>query len=138
MVLSTPWSDGLAGVLGGMPRAPITDLQFLKTKTLIEAQLVPVHVVHTNSDLNEGRGFRVDLAICEDESVAEGLAKGKGVFGSDAGVEDKVYLRLTHDDWRAYVDIQHMWKGADPTEEQRIRAAALEKLTPIERKVLGV
>lgn len=41
----------------------------------------------TNSDLNEGRGHDVPIALCETRPTAVRLAKGRGVQGSNAHVE---------------------------------------------------
>lgn len=45
-----------------------------------------VWVVITNSDLTEGRGSDVPIAVCDIEATALRLAKKKGVMGSDAAV----------------------------------------------------
>lgn len=46
----------------------------------------PVWVVWQNTDLTEGRGYLVPIHVCESETTAYRLAKGKGVQGSDAEV----------------------------------------------------
>lgn len=45
-----------------------------------------VWVVTANSDLTEGRGSNVPIAVCDIEATALRLAKKKGVMGSDAVV----------------------------------------------------
>lgn len=44
-------------------------------------------VVWINSDLTEGRGFEIPLAICEIEATARRLAKGASTQGSYGRVE---------------------------------------------------
>lgn len=43
-----------------------------------------IFCVFTNTDLTEGRGAQVPLALCEVEQTAKRLAKGKYIMGSDA------------------------------------------------------
>lgn len=42
-----------------------------------------VFIAWTNSDLTEGRGHPVLIAVCETEATAARLTKNKGVMGSD-------------------------------------------------------
>lgn len=42
--------------------------------------------VYTNTDLTEGRGLQYPLYVCEYESSAIRLAKGRGVQGSNATI----------------------------------------------------
>lgn len=44
--------------------------------------------VYTNSDLTEGRGYHIPLALCESESTAVRLGKKKYVQGSDCPVNE--------------------------------------------------
>lgn len=44
------------------------------------------YAVVSNSDLTEGRGYPVIIAVCEKKATAMRLAKGKSVQGSDADV----------------------------------------------------
>ena len=48
---------------------------------------------YTNSDLTEGRGKRVPIAVCETLSTAERMSLKKGVMGTDAYTEkiDVIY-----------------------------------------------
>jgi hypothetical protein len=43
-----------------------------------------IFCLFTNTDLTEGRGAQVPLALCEVEQTAKRLAKGKYIMGSDA------------------------------------------------------
>ncbi len=45
-----------------------------------------VFIAWTNSDLTEGRGHPVVIAVCEIQATAERLAKKAGVMGSDGHV----------------------------------------------------
>lgn len=52
-----------------------------------------VYTVWTNQDLTEGRGYEYPLAVCETESTARRLGKGRYVQGSDCSVtETTLYL----------------------------------------------
>lgn len=53
-----------------------------------QAETKAVFVVWTNTDLTEGRGGQVPIAICETEATAKRLAKGKGLMGSNADVKE--------------------------------------------------
>lgn len=45
-----------------------------------------VFIAWTNTDLTEGRGYLVPIAICEIRSTAVRIAKGAGVMGSNGDV----------------------------------------------------
>jgi hypothetical protein len=52
-----------------------------------EEDVKEAFVVSINSDLTEGKGYRVVEAICEIETTAIRLAKGADVQGTDGSVE---------------------------------------------------
>lgn len=52
----------------------------------IEFQQVEVYYVETNSDLTEGRGYPITIAVSPSKATAYRLSKGKGIQGSDANV----------------------------------------------------
>lgn len=47
-------------------------------------QTKEIYCVFTNTDLTEGRGSQIPLALCQVEQTAKRLAKGKYIMGSDA------------------------------------------------------
>lgn len=93
-----------------------------------------VYVVWTNTDLTEGRGFEIPLAVCETEATAIRLGKGKYVQGCDCRVTE--FDSVRHGGyWLAPVNIiqpskEDTAKQAVITEKRRITAArdaAIEK-----------
>ena len=72
-------------------------LQFTKEKS--------VYVVWTSSDLTEGRGSYFPLYVCESQTTAIRLGKGKYVQGSDCPVTiNKAFL--IDDSWYAPVHFE--------------------------------
>lgn len=57
-----------------------------------------VFVAYTNSDLTEGRGFDIPVAVCKLETTAIRLAKKRYVQGSDGPVR-QVEMRKIDDQW---------------------------------------
>ena len=104
--------------------------------------------VGTNSDLDEGRGRYVRVAVCPSYNQALAIAKGRGVMGSDAEVKETRLLRLKfnhmghqEDQYLMSVFDINRLEGMVPGEVLReitVRQRALSKLTPEERKVLGI
>lgn len=54
-----------------------------------------VYVAYINTDLNEGKGFKVPYVVCELKETAERLGKGKNVQGSDAIVKAVDLIEIT-------------------------------------------
>lgn len=82
----------------------------------------------TNTDLDEGRGREVPIAHFIHESDARRAAKGRGVMGTDADV------RMVDVDIRVYESFREF----ELEFERDVRAKALAKLTPEERRALGL
>lgn len=57
-----------------------------------------VYVAYTNSDLSEGRGHDIPIAVCESPSTAARLARGRYVMGSDGPVRP-VSMLLIDGSW---------------------------------------
>ncbi len=80
-------------------------------------------------------GFGRTIGIFDSQSKADSAARGQGDFGNDGGVS----VAYVGDDYLLYKrlsdEIVVMGLAADPAE---VRKRALEKLTPAERKALGV
>lgn len=84
--------------------------------------------VLTNSDLTEGRGHRVHVCYTSTRALAEEIAKGKGVMGTDADVvpmSKTIKVFDTMDEW-------------NNNTKEAIREKALAKLTKEEREALGL
>lgn len=100
----------------------------------IETMLV-YHVV-TNSDTTEGRGHDVILGMYDNPAAAEASAKGRGVFGSNAEIrkyDTQVVRTSTPETYILGRRVESTY-----TNPEDIKAAALAKLTPEERRILGV
>ncbi|MAB96969.1 MAG: hypothetical protein CMK71_02730 [Pseudomonadaceae bacterium] len=63
-----------------------------------------VWVVYQNTDLPEGRGRELPIAVCESQSTALRLAKNKGVMGSNASVIERQAI-FQCGEWLAPVQI---------------------------------
>jgi len=80
-----------------------------------------VYVAMTNTDLTEGRGWQIPLAVCEAESTAIRFAKKAYVMGTDAPVE-AVGLLLHEGKWYAPISIIRIHR---PTQEDTSAQKAL-------------
>lgn len=80
-----------------------------------------VYVAMTNTDLTEGRGWQIPLAVCEAESTAIRFAKKAYVMGADAPVE-AVGLLLHEGKWYAPISIIRIHR---PTQEDTSAQKAL-------------
>ena len=60
--------------------------------TIIGAR--PAHSVWSNTDLTEGKGWRIPIATCTSPTTAKRLARGKDVQGSNAAVKPCVALKV--------------------------------------------
>lgn len=76
-----------------------------------------VWVVHTNTDLNEGRGRQFIKHYCGTEATARRLGKGQYVQGGDCPVSEKTLVRA----FNGWVDPSHI--------------VTIEKATDGDRKV---
>jgi hypothetical protein len=54
-----------------------------------------VYVAFINSDLTEGRGISIPLAVCQTKTTAVRLGKGKNVQGSNAVVKPIDLIEIT-------------------------------------------
>ncbi|MCH2188792.1 hypothetical protein MK079_03115 [Candidatus Gracilibacteria bacterium] len=96
-------------------------------------QTIDVYQATHNSDTTEGRGHTVIIGNFTHKSDAELAAAGKCVMGTDGKVQEAVIQIF--DSIEEYQDLT----GDFPRETlQKIKSAALAKLTPRERKVLGI
>lgn len=80
-----------------------------------------VYTVWTNTDLTEGRGREYQLAVCETESTARRLGKGRYVQGTDCRVTETT-LYMIDDMWYGPVSVTPP-SSADLMEEARLQAA---------------
>ena len=80
-----------------------------------------IFIPYGNTDNTEGRGSEYTLGFCLLASTATRIAKGKGVMGTDAGVDEKFAYKIENT-WYAPVIF------AQPTPEDE----KIEKLREIE------
>jgi len=109
---------------------------------MIQIDERPVHRVVGNTDRG-GAGASVVLGYFLDRGAAESFAVGKGVWGTNAEVVTetlKVVSAFNPQDKRSashfYLLGAPIYAGEAPEGDRR--AAALAKLTPEERKLLGL
>jgi len=81
-----------------------------------------VWVAYVNSDLTEGRGGQVPIAVCKLEATAVRLGKGRNVQGSNA---DVFPVELTLIDGINYLPISCVYIEG-PTKQDRDVQAALD------------
>ena len=99
-----------------------------------------VYTVWTNQDLTEGRGYEYPLAVCETESTARRLGKGRYVQGSDCSVTETT-LYLIANKWYGPVAVVSPTKedAAAEVKLQAVKAAAAAKLAAINKaRALGL
>jgi hypothetical protein len=78
-----------------------------------------------NADQCEGRGPLVSIAYFSEESDAKRAAKGQGVMGHGDGGVEVIHVFDSLKEWNV-------------EKQQELKRQALNKLTPDERKALGV
>lgn len=109
-----------------MPQADVESAIVYDTK---------IFEVFANSDSTEGRGRTICIGIFTNRENAEARARGQGVMGTNADVKSST-AKVVHFSGEIYLLGRNVEKSFDPTEELRQRA--LSKLTPEEKKVLGL
>lgn len=87
----------------------------------------PVFVAWTNTDLTEGRGNSVPLAVCSLESTAIRLGQGKNVQGSDCNITKETAVKVDGK-WLAPARIIF------PTKEDEQRDLEMNERTEATRK----
>ena len=60
------------------------------------ADTMDVYVAYTNTDLTEGRGEEIPMAVCMSRSTAARLGKRQGVMGTNCSVHKQLAVRLAH------------------------------------------
>lgn len=107
----------------------------------VDGTFQDVYVVFTNTDTCEGNGRRIVHAVAINRDVAEKLGKGNYVMGTDCPIEVRQGLVFQDSNsklWVALVsDIAEFYTSYKSIDD-KTREAALKKLTPEERRVLGV
>ena len=86
--------------------------------------MIIIYRAEKNSDLTEGRGLMTTIAYFRKKEDAQQAAKGWGVMGVGDG------------DVRS-IEVFASFKEYEENHIDTVRARALSKLTPIERKALG-
>lgn len=108
-----------------------------KENSMAEVKLINAYKVSANSDLNEGRGHTIILGYYSNRNAATLAAKGQDVMGTDAKVEP-INLKCVDVNGQLHLiggKIEILDNYISPKE---LKEAALAKLTPAERRVLGV
>lgn len=102
-----------------------------------------VWVAWTNTDLTEGRGYQIPLAVCESEATANRLGVRGYVMGSSCPVSKSKAVNIKGVGWLVPGTIQQETE-ADKAERLRLEAKriAMEKaraagLTDDELRLLG-
>lgn len=101
-----------------------------------------VYSVWVNTDLTEGRGHQVPIAVCEIEATAIRLAKGRDVQGTNGNVHKMVAVRINNGPWLAPVQIHaaskedHVAQQAKNEREAVLAKAKAAGLTDDEIAVL--
>ena len=91
--------------------------------------------VFSNTDMMEGKGSEVLLFVCGTMDTAREKAIGQGVNGTDADIKLVDMVKTRSGDFYPVVGNS---RTIHLISEETIRKNALAKLTPEERKVLGV
>ncbi|WP_320533623.1 hypothetical protein [Robbsia andropogonis] len=74
----------------------MTDREMLDAEAMPEiSKLKTIWIAWTNSDLTEGRGHQLPLAICEKEVSARRLGRKGSVMGSDCHVTKDIALNIS-------------------------------------------
>lgn len=94
------------------------------------------YVAYTNTDLTEGRGYDVPIAICEIEATAKRRAKNQYVQGSDGPVKT-IDLVMVNERWYVPISAINIIK---PTKDDiAIQAKVDAKRVALEKaKALGL
>lgn len=107
-----------------------------------KARIVKAYAVMSNHDLTEGRGREFIASICDRLSVATSEAKGQYVMGTDAPIREIEALVFVYNGNEYAFDlndsVQFFSTLKKERMDQKLRESALSKLTPEERKALGV
>lgn len=91
-----------------------------------------IYVPHTNTDLTEGRGFDVPIAICTNEATASRLGKGKYVQGSNSPIKVMEMIKV-EDTW--YVPIAAVRLILPTVEDTKAAIATNDRKAAIDRAI---
>ena len=84
------------------------------------------YVVRSNSDLTEGRGYHISIALCESKSTAIRIGKGKYVQGLDCPVDEVAAIKLDGK-WYVPLDAVRIEKATDADKQADAKAQAIKK-----------
>lgn len=87
-------------------------------------------VTYTNSDLTEGRGYHIPIAVSETLSTGERLGKGNYVQGSDCPVNEVECIKVD-DEWYIPLNCVNVIKPTEADlaiEKKRIAIAKVKAL----------
>lgn len=91
-------------------------------------KILKVWVAWTNTDLTEGKGFRVPKAVCKEKATAIRLGKKGSVQGCDCSITQEIAVLLVNGQWLIPGEIIYPSKK-DKLEQEKIdkKTAALKK-----------
>ena len=83
-------------------------------------------VTYTNSDLTEGRGYHIPIAVSETLSTSERLGKGKYVQGSNCPVNEVECIKVDKK-WYIPLDCVNVIKANETDLANEKKRIAIEK-----------
>ena len=101
-------------------------------------EFVTIYTAYAELDQTEGRGGRIKIGHFYTEKGANLAAEGKGVMGSRGSVTAQSYLSLDGGINGYPVEPASLVNLKTLTRTGTLKTQALQKLTPEERKALGV
>ncbi|MED5460116.1 MAG: hypothetical protein VYA65_09320 [Pseudomonadota bacterium] len=107
-------------------------LELLEKPAIIETK--QVFAVIQNADGTEGRGPNYVMAVCEAESTARRLGKGKDVQGSDCGIVPTVAIRIGNQAYATPCSWLAPCRIYEPNAEDRVAERELQQQRAAERK----
>jgi len=119
------------------------DLKFDEERRNIRIENVTLYEVVTNSDTCEGRGYAVSLGWFTSKADAKAMAKGQGVWGTDADIKEKskwviLYTIYNLGNEREVAHLVGESVVIEYIDPKIRRKRALEKLTAEDKEALGL
>ncbi len=96
-----------------------------------------VYVTITNTDLTEGRGYRLPLHVCVSPTTAHRLGLKKCVMGSDCPVESVEMIKLDDNKW--YIDASAIYLNYPTKDDSKADEMNAKTMTAYQKaKRLGM
>jgi hypothetical protein len=90
-------------------------------------EIKPYYVTYTNSDLTEGRGYHIPIALCESESTAVRLGKGRYVQGGNCPVNEVNAVKIDGCGWYIPIDCVKIEKATEIDTQTDAKINAIKK-----------